>query len=201
MHQQINLYQPVFRRQEKVFSATTLLQIGAAVLLLLLIILGHARWTLGGMRSTAQVLEQQVDSQTRQLGVLEERFRTPETDAIDSEIERLHSDIGQRNALLGQFDQLMTQYKDGFANQLQALAQVHIPGLWLEGVTVGDDHRIELRGITLDARLVPLYLQELEARGDLSQSAFETVAMTRIDNGQPQIQFVLRNFKGQVPWN
>jgi type II secretory pathway pseudopilin PulG len=31
MHQQINLYQPVFRKQEKLFSATALLQIGAAV--------------------------------------------------------------------------------------------------------------------------------------------------------------------------
>jgi Na+-transporting methylmalonyl-CoA/oxaloacetate decarboxylase gamma subunit len=57
MHQQINLYQPVFRKQEKVFSAITLLQIGAAVLLLLLIILAHAHWTLSDMNSTAQTLE------------------------------------------------------------------------------------------------------------------------------------------------
>jgi hypothetical protein len=52
MQQQINLYHPVFRKQAKVFSATTLLQIGAAVLLL--IILGHAHWTLRDMNRTAQ---------------------------------------------------------------------------------------------------------------------------------------------------
>ena len=201
MHQQINLYQPVFRKQAKVFSATTLLQIGAAVLLLLLVVLGHAHWTLRGMNSTARALEQQVNSQTQQLGILDDSYRTPDSDALDGDIERLRSDIDQRKTLLGQFDQLVTRHKDGFASQLQALAEVHLPGLWLEGVTVNDDHRIELRGMTLDARLVPLYLQQLESREDLSPTAFETVSMTRIDNGQPQIQFVLRNFKEHVSWN
>jgi hypothetical protein len=84
---------------------------------------------------------------------------------------------------------------------LRALAEVHLPGLWLEGVTVTEDQRVELRGITLDARLVPLYLQQLESRKDLSETAFETVSMNRIHSGQPQIQFVLRNFKGQASWN
>ena len=43
MHQQINLFQPVFRKQEKVFSAITLTQITAAVLVLLVAIAGHTR--------------------------------------------------------------------------------------------------------------------------------------------------------------
>jgi len=201
MHQQINLYQPVFRKQEKVFSATTLLQIGGAVLLLLLIILAHAHWTLRDMNGTAQTLEEQVNSQTRQLGALEDSRRTPDTEAVDSEIEQLRADIGQRNTLLSQFDLLVTQQKGGFANQLRALAEVHLSGLWLDGVTITEDHRVELRGLTLDARLVPLYLQKLENRKDLSETAFETVSMNRIDSGQPQIQFVLRNFKGQATWN
>ena len=200
MHQQINLYQPVFRKQEKVFSAATLLQICAAVLLLLLVILAHARWTLRDMNSTAQTLQEQVDSQTRQLGTLEDSYRTPDTEALDSEIVKLRADIDQRHTLLNQFDLLATQHKSGFANQLRALAEVHLPGLWLEGVTVTEDQRMELRGIALDAKLVPLYLQQLEGRKDLSETAFETVSMNRIDSDQPQIQFALRNFKEQASW-
>lgn len=201
MHQQINLYQPVFRKQEKVFSATTLLQIGAAVLLLLLIILAHARWTLSNMNNTADALEQQVNSSTAQLSALEESHRTPDSDGLDTEIEHLQSSIDQRNTLLVQFDQLVTRHRGGFASQLQALTEVHLPGLWLEGISVDADHRIELRGITLNARLVPAYLQQLETRKNLSETAFETVSMNRIGNGQPQIQFVLRNFKGQAAWD
>lgn len=201
MHQQINLYQPVFRRQEKVFSSVTLLQIGAVVLLLLLIITAHARWTLADMDSTAESLEQQLNGLNRQLGKLEDDRRTPDTDALDQEIEALLADIDQRNLLLTQFDQLVTQHQSGFATQFKALAEEHVPGLWLEGITTDNDHKIELRGITLDAKLVPIYLQQLARRKDLSETAFETLSMTRIDADKPQIQFVLRNFEGDAAWN
>jgi len=200
MYQQINLFQPVFRKQEKVFGAATLLQIAAAVLLLLLTIFGHARWTLAGMNRTAQTLEQQVEKLTGQLAALEASTRTPDTAALDSEITRLHSNIEQRNNLLVQFDQLVTQHENGFATRFEALASEHVPGLWLEGVMIDRDNHVELRGIALDAKLVPLFLQQLERRRDLSAKPFETVSVTRMDSNAPQMQFVLRNFKGEVAW-
>lgn len=200
MHQQINLYQPVFRKQQKVFSATTLLQICAAVLVLLVIISGHARWSLSGMQKTAGILEGQLGDLGRQMDALDSAYRTPDTDALDSAIEGLRSSIDQRNFLLQQFDLLMVRHRAGFAGLFKVLAEIHIPGLWLEGVTVNDNQQIEIRGITLDARLVPRYLQSLEKRKDFSESTFETVSMSRIDTEQPHIQFVLRNVDGNVSW-
>lgn len=201
MHQQINLYQPVFRKQEIVFSATTLVQIAGAVLLLLLVLVGHARWRLGDMQATAGSLADQVDTLGKQLGEVQHGQEPAGTEALDREIEQLQADIAQRNRLLVRFDQLVARHRNGFSTQFRALAEEQVPGLWLEGVTVSDDNRIELRGITLDARLVPVYLKRLERRKDLSATAFETVSMNRIDPAQPQIQFVLRNFKGQTSWN
>lgn len=200
MHQQINLYQPVFRKQQKVFSATTLLQICAAVLVLLVIISIHARWTLVGMRDAAQVLQMQLGELGQQMGDLEEAYRTPDTDALDTAIENLRSNIDQRNYLLEQFDQLIVTHRTGFADQFRALAEIHIPGLWLDGVTVTDKQQIEIRGITLDAKLVPRYLQSLEKREDLSETTFETVSMSRIDTDKPHIQFVLRNIGEDSSW-
>ena len=72
MHQQINLYQPVFRKQQKVFSALTLLQISAAVLVLLILVTGHARWTLNDMRGTSRTLDAQLNTLKQQLGILED---------------------------------------------------------------------------------------------------------------------------------
>jgi len=201
MHQQINLYQPVFRKQAIVFSATTLLQIAAAVLVLLLIVSGHARWALADMTATVQALETQVAGLGQQLGEIEDGQRTPDTEALDSEIDQLQQDIDQRNLLLTRFDQLVTQHENGFAAQFRALAEERLPGLWLEGITVNDSNRIEIRGITLDAKLVPKYLQQLERHKGLSKTAFEAVAMNRIDPDRPEIQFVLRNFRGQAAWN
>lgn len=201
MHQQINLYQPVFRRQEKVFSALTLLQIGAAVLVLLLMFTGHARWVLAEMARTADSLEQQLTGLNQQLGKLENANHTADTDPLDAEIEALAADIDRRNRLLTRLDQLVTRHQNGFAPQFQALAEAHLPGLWLEGVTADNEHNIELRGFALEARLVPIYLQRLERHKELSDTAFETLSMTRPDADKPHIRFVLRNFEGSAAWN
>ena len=200
MHQQINLFQPVFRKQQKVFSATTLAQIAVVVLVLLIAILGHVRWTLAGMGRSAEALQQQHDHIRQQIRSLEAAYQTPDTEALDSEIEQLMTDIYQRNSLLVQFDQLVIQHRSGFAGQFRALAEQHVPGLWLEGVTVNGNGQIEIRGISLDAKLVPVYLQQLQKQQDLSATPFETVSMNRKAVDKPQIQFVLRNHKGELSW-
>ena len=198
MHQQINLFQPVFRKQHKVFSAGTLAQIATTVLVLLLAILGYVHWTLAAMQGSAQALQQQHDHILKQIAVLEELYRTPDTEALDFEIERLMAAIDQRGALLLQFDQLVVQQHSGFAAQFRALAEQHLPGLWLEGVTVNDAGQIEIRGVTLDAKLLPIYLQQLETQRGLSETPFKTVSMTRLAPDKPQIQFVLRNHRGEL---
>ena len=200
MHQQINLFQPVFRKQQKVFSATTLAQIAVVVLVLLIAILGHVRWTLAGMGRSAEALQQQHDHIRQQIRSLEAAYQTPDTEALDSEIEQLMTDIYQRNSLLVQFDQLVIQHRSGFAGQFRALAEQHVPGLWLEGVTVNGNGQIEIRGISLDAKLVPVYLQQLQKQQDLSATPFETVSMNRKAVDKPQIQFVLRKHKGELSW-
>jgi hypothetical protein len=200
MHQQINLYQPVFRKQQKVFSSLTLLQICAAVMLLLTVIAAHTHWTLAGMESTARDLEQQRQDLATRMGALEETYRTPDTDSLDGEIEALQKSIDQRNYLLQQFDNLVLRNRGGFANQFQTLASLHLPGLWLEGVTVNGDSEMEIRGMTLDPKLVPIYLQKLGQHGDLSGATFETVSMTRISDDPPYVQFVLRNVAEDSTW-
>ncbi len=195
MYQQINLYQPVFRKQPKVFSSLALLQISAVVLLVLALITVHTRRTLTAMDTMALNLEQQHQALSARMSVFEDGRRTPDAKAIDIEIEikTLLKTIDQRSYLLEQFDQLLSRYRGGFASQFEALAKLQVPGLWIEGVTLNDDQHMEIRGMALNPEQVPHYLQQLEQRGDLSDTSFETVSITRIANDQSYIQFVLRN--------
>ncbi len=201
MHQQINLFQPVFRKQQKVFSATTLAWIAGAVAVLLLLLLGHASWTLASMNATADNLQQQYDHLQQQIGALEETLRTPDTEALDNEIERLQARIEERNELLARFDELAIENQSGFHSHFRALAEQPLNGLWLEGVSVDGNARIEIRGSTLDARLVPGYLQRLANLPDLSDTPFETVKLSRPDTQQAEIGFVLRNFPEGQTWD
>jgi Tfp pilus assembly protein PilN len=152
------------------------------------------------METAALNLEQQRKDLATRMGVLEDTYRTPDTDAIDNEIDALQRNIDQRNYLLQQFDKLVLQNRGGFAAQFETLASLHVPGLWLEGVTVNGDRQMEIRGMTLDPKLVPIYLQQLEQGGGLSGAAFETVSMTRVANDQPYVQFVLRNVAEGSTW-
>jgi hypothetical protein len=200
MHQQINLYQPVFRRQHKVFGASTLLQILGAVFVLLLMILGHARWTLAGMQTSLNTLQQQYDHMQNEITVLEAALVTPDIAPLDAEIAQLTAQIEQRKSLLQQFELLTIKPRAGFSSPFKALAEQHVAGLWLDGVTLDEEGRMEVRGTALDEKLVPRYLQQLHKQSALGDAAFETVSMTRADTDKPHIQFVLRNHKDAVSW-
>jgi Tfp pilus assembly protein PilN len=195
LHQQINLYQPVFRRQEKVFSAQTLALIVAAVFVLLMIIVAHASWSLASAQGSAQVLEQQQVALKNRIQVLEVEQRTPDSEALDKEIAELEQDTRRRKDLLVQFDRLVINRQSGFASRFEALAKTGLRGLWLEGLTVSGGGNVEIRGVTLSDRLVPRYLQQLADLPELSETPFETVTMQRPVADEPEIQFVLRNFE------
>jgi len=201
MHQQINLFQPVFRKQHKVFSATTLAQVAGAVAVLLLLLLGHASWTLAGMKASADNLQQQYNHLQQQISVLEEALRTPDTQVLDDEIEQLKTRIEERSDLLARFNDLTIENQSGFYSHFHTLTKQHIAGLWLEGVSVDNKARVEIRGSTLNAKLVPTYLQQLTNQPELSAAPFETVQLARPDTKQPQIGFVLRNFPGDHAWD
>jgi hypothetical protein len=59
---------------------------------------------------------------------------------------------------------------------------------------------MEIRGMTLDPKLVPVYLQQLEQDGGLSGASFKAVSMARVANDQPYVQFVLRNVAEGSTW-
>lgn len=199
MYQQINLYQPVFKKQHKVFGAATLAQILAAVLVLLSMILGHARWTLAGMQVSADRLEQQHEHIQTEINLLEAALQTPDSTSIDHEITGLTTSIEQRKSLLQQFQLLSVEHRGGFADSFRTLAEQQVAGLWLDGVTLDAVGRMEVRGTALDEKLIPRYLQQLH-RNSLSGAAFETVSMMRPDTAKPHIQFVLRNHKESSSW-
>jgi hypothetical protein len=196
MHQQVNLYQPVFRKQQKVFSAVTLTQIAGGVLALLLVLFGHARWSLAGMDAAAESLQKQHDHLRAQISALEQGS-TPDTAALDADIDQLTQTVAERRVLLNRFGELSLKRRNGFSSQFRILAEQQVRGLWLDGVTVDDEGRIEIRGTALDPKLIPLYLQKIEAQPELSATPFATVSMTRADSQRPQIKFVLRNREGE----
>ncbi len=191
MYQQINLYQPLFRQQHKIFSAVTLLQILAAVLVLLLGIYAHARWQLAGLERTASALELQYQQLGARLDMLDTAAPPTERVALEAEIEQLQLTILERKELLSRFDRLPVGRSAGFAQFFEDLARQRSPGLWLTGVRLTRDGETELRGATLNPKLVPRYLQQLPDQPRFRSLNQGFVQLTRPAPDSTEVEFVL----------
>jgi len=193
MYQQINLYQPVFRQQHKVFSALTLLQIFIAVTVLLLALYGHARWTLAGLQRTSATMGNQYEQLAARLDTFEVAGKSAAAMSLDNEVDHLQKTIEARRRLMEQFDQLVIDERPGFGDVFDTLARYSLPGLWLTGISLLEDGYTELRGTAVNAQLVPRYLQLLPEQDHLKSLKPGSVSLERRDADSTEINFELRS--------
>lgn len=190
-YQQVNLYQPVFRQPHKIFSAFTLLQILAAVMLLLLGIYVHAQIKLAGLQRTATALGGQYQQLETKLSVLETANQPSADNALEAEISALQDTVQEHQDLLARIEQLAIKPDPGFGDFLEVLARHTLPGLWLTGIELREGGDVELRGSARDPQLVPRYLQQLPDEPRFKTLRLGSVNIVRRAPDQPEIDFVL----------
>ena len=193
MYQQINLYQPVFRQQHKIFSAATLLKILAVVGLLLTAILVHSHWSLARLKHTSASLENQYRQLDNRLNGLVNATETASKASQSEDIVALQNTIALRHALLEVFDHLSIRTRPGFGDFFEMLARNSLPGVWLTGVSLQQTGETEIRGRALDPKLVPHYLQQLPPSPRIRALNTGSVHLARADPKQPEIEFTVRS--------
>jgi Tfp pilus assembly protein PilN len=196
MYQQINLYQPVFRRQRKVFSAATLLQIIVIAAVLLLGFFVHAQWTMNGLDSTVASLSTQYQQLEARLGILENAGSDGGFD-VPGEVARLQQTLRERQALLDSFTRLDFRENIAFSEFFETLARRTLPGLWLTGISLTEDGETELRGSTLNPTLVPRYLQAMPDQPRFIALHQGSVHLSRADPKKPAVTFKLSSNAGE----
>lgn len=181
MSQQINLYSPIFRKQTKVFSATTMLQ-GLGLIALVIAVFYYY------MSAQSSLLELRAAESSRHLKSELERLKV--YGAHQSPAERAKA-LAERKKLLettlaGQMQALeglkagAFGRSEGYSEMLRALARLSVEGVWLTRVEFSeDDGELSLAGRALRADLVPAYLARLRADPALRQQAFARLEVTR----------------------
>jgi len=165
MTQQVNLYQPILRREKKVFSAVTMLQFLGLIALLMLALFAFNRWQLGELQAERNRLQAQEQALVVRVTELSRDMKArPESREL-----RRQLDAARREELLKQ--RLADLMKSGpgdtgvaFSDAFAGLARQRITGLWLTGVELhaNDDARdVTLRGLTSRAEFVPQLVQQL----------------------------------------
>jgi hypothetical protein len=174
VRQQINLYQQsAAARVRQVMSASTVMVGGAVIVLALAAISGFGMWKVAELEKGVELLRQQHEQRQALLAAtVEGVVQTPEE--IEAENKTLRAELQARERALELLNAGAAGKPAGFSTRLEALARRHVQGVWLDRLVLGSDvAKMTLSGATLDADLVPRYLQNLSADPALNGTRFD----------------------------
>lgn len=159
MSQQINLFNPLFMRKEKYFSARTMLQSLGLIAAGMLVLYGYALVQTHELERLAADYSAQLGTQRAQFIELGSRGQSK---LLEAEAARLEEDVKSRRAVLAVVQGRDAGNTQGVSAYFAAFARHPTPGVWLTGFSVGEDgNELRVRGRVLHADLVPAYLKVL----------------------------------------
>ena len=185
MRQQINLHQPIFRRERKTLSAVT---VAATLGVVVVALTGFSLYTARGVaRLQAQVtqLTEQQQKQQEQLAKVGETFsRHARRSDVEARVRALQTTLSERTQALQVLQSGAAGQTSGFASRMEALARRHVNGLWIEGLAMSGTHStMSISGGSVDADIVPVYLRSLSSEAVLSGTRFDDFVIERPDKG------------------
>lgn len=194
MRQQVNLYQPIFRQERKLFSAATVAVACGLIALTYVGIYMFARYNVGAMEREVDQLRKQASAQETMLDTTATlRAQRAQPAQLDAQVARLATELATRTRALELLRSGSLGEPTGFAARLEALARGHLDGVWLDRVILtgaqGSHGSVQLQGATVEAELVPRYLQGLANESVLRGTRFAQFLIERPKRnaGEPEL--------------
>jgi hypothetical protein len=181
MSQQINLFNPIFLKQKKVFSAANMVDALALLLVGVALFYGYASIeSLNLDRQSVETARQYYQAKA-QLTQTSARYAPKTPDAsLAAQVKALEAQLSARKATLDSLGVGLLASGASYAEDLRALARQSLPGLWLTHFKVGaGGEDIEIVGRVLQPGLVPVYIQRLKQERALHGRAFDSLSMTQ----------------------
>jgi hypothetical protein len=181
MSQNINLFNPAFRKQRQLVTMNALAGCLAVALLTLLGVQAYLQQDVAGLteelRSSEALLKVQrgyTDKLQREAAMRKSSIQ------LETEIARLETELKQGRDAMEALRNNAIGTQEGFSEYLRAFARESTNGLWLTGLTIGGGGDIEIRGRVLSAELVSGYIQRLNREKVLAGRSFARLQMAQL---------------------
>lgn len=163
MSQQINLYNPLFLRKEKLFSARAMAQALALVGFGLMAIFAYSAWQTRDAERISKGYGEQVAAQREQLVQLSAKLAPQgRSKALEAEVAKLEATVKGRNDMLALLTTGQLGNSEGISRYFAAFGRQGTPGVWLTGFTIGEGgNDMRLNGRVVHPDMVPAYLRAL----------------------------------------
>lgn len=206
MMQQINLYRPIFRKQEKKFSSLAMLQAGGAVLMGVVVIFALMWWQVRGLREDVRQAERQLATATKRLDEASKKFGPgAQSKTLQEEVSALEKQLATRLRVRDLLGRGLFSNTHGYSPFFVAFARQHLPGIWLTGFDIkGAGEEMRLQGRTTDPAQVPRYVQRLATEETLAGKEFQVFVLSRPqkkDNqpAEPYVEFLFQTGMQKEP--
>ncbi|MGD8379077.1 MAG: PilN domain-containing protein [Gammaproteobacteria bacterium] len=181
MNQQINLFQPIFRKQKKVFSAGAMVQLLGIVVLGLFLIWAFSAWQVSHLSAELANLHDQQRDVTSRLTSINKAIppRTP-TPALADAVERARTEKNAKARAVTLLSGRKLGNATGVSPMLAGLARQHLRPLWLTDIDISEGGTaLRLGGRTTEPESVPAYLQGLSKEDVFRGTEFRSFRMSR----------------------
>ena len=187
MSQQINLFNPIFLKQKKVFSAVNMLDTLAVLLVGVAAFYGYASIESLNLDRQAVETARQYDLSKARLAQASAKYVPRKADAkLEAEVKELQTQLHARKATLDGLGIGRLTVEAEYAEYMRALARQSLAGLWLTGFRFAKGGaEIEIAGRALQPELVPYYIRRLGQERALRGRAFDSVSMTQREGALP----------------
>jgi hypothetical protein len=161
--QQINLFNPIFLKQKRYFSATAMAQAGGLIVLGVLAIYALQVRQTRALERVAAETQRQLDERKAQIVVFAKQTSVDTSRALTAELEAAEARLVERRSLLDDVRTGVGGDAKGYSRYLAALAHANTSGVWLTGVEIGGKSgELVIKGRALESALVPAYIDSLK---------------------------------------
>ena len=182
MAQQINLYNPAFRRNRDWLTATPL---AAATGVMLMVMFALGAWAGIAADRSERVAAQRAET----LKAAQDKLTSMSKEIAGRKSDaKLAADLATAQALLKGREQVMALLAaggnigntTGFSVYLRGLARQLPKDLWLTGLSIGSGgNELEIRGRMLNAATLPEYIRRLNAEPAFQGRSFSALTILR----------------------
>lgn len=183
MSQQINLFNPIFLKQKKVFAALPMAEALGVIVAGALLLTWYGGQRVADLERSAAVGKTLLADRERRLAEANKQFAPRQKSAS------LAADVAQAELELKSLRQVESVLRDGtlgnaagYAEYFRAFARQNVNGLWLTGVSiVGAGNDIGVQGRAMQPTLIPAYIARLKSERVMQGKSFASLDISRPD--------------------
>jgi Tfp pilus assembly protein PilN len=186
MSQQINLFNPIFLKQKKYFSAVTMAQALGLIFVGSAVLTAYASYRLSALRTEAEATTAQLVSiQTKSDKVNVQYAPKQKSKSLEDDVRKAEYEVKSLQHVFNVLQKGDFGSADGYAQYMRAFSRQIVNGVWLTGFSIdGPGSDISIQGRALKPELVPNYLTRLKREPSLQGKSFAALDMQAPQGGQ-----------------